>query len=372
VNAPQRLATLVREGVAMASSQPVVTGVTTLVVMAVCALILATVGQTAAAEARVLGSIDDAGTRTIVVTDPTGRATMHADSVDHVLAIQGVDWALGLGPVVDVRNVDLGDAARPVPARPFHGALPSEIVVTGRAPNIGEALVGSGAVALLAARQSAAGIRGPGIQGPVVGHFNAAEPLAFLNRGILIASSGDSDAQSSATLRSLYVMADSIEDVDQVVRAVRAVIHADVPENLTVETPVELLELRAVVGSELAANSRRLMLLILSVGLVVIAITLVGAVSQRRRDFGRRRALGASRSAILVLVLTQTAVGAALGAALGCAVGLAVVWRLAGSLPSATFTGGVGLLALVTSLVAGVPPGLMAALRDPVRILRVP
>jgi putative ABC transport system permease protein len=75
---------------------------------------------------------------------------------------------------------------------------------------------------------------------------------------------------------------------------------------------------------------------------------------------------------IVVLVLTQTAVGAAIGVVIGCGAGLLAVWRMAGSLPSPTFVAGVGILALVTSLLAAVPPGLIAALLDPVRILRVP
>lgn len=368
----QRLAMLLREGVAVARSQPVATGVTSLIVAAVCAVILATVGQSAAAEVRVLATIDEAGTRTIVVSDPTGQAAMHPDSVEQVLALDGVAWALGLGPVSDVRNVDLGPAARPVPARRFYGELPAEVTVTGRMPVTGEALAGSGAIELLAAQQLVAGVRGEDIAGAIVGGFGAEEPLAFLNRGILVATSTRSAARAPVTLRELYVMAASVDDVDRLVRAVRAVVHADAPQQLAIETPAALVELRALVGSELATNSRRLMLLVLSVGLVVVAIMLAGVVSQRRRDFGRRRALGASRSTIVVLVLTQTAVGAALGVVLGSTVGLLAVWRMAGSLPSATFTTGVGVLALVTALVAGVPPGLMAALRDPVRILRVP
>jgi len=46
--------------------------------------------------------------------------------------------------------------------------------------------------------------------------------------------------------------------------------------------------------------------------------------------------------------------------------------RLAGSLPSPGFTFGVVVLTLLTALLAAVPPAVLAAYRDPVRILRVP
>lgn len=111
-----------------------------------------------------------------------------------------------------------------------------------------------------------------------------------------------------------------------------------------------------------------MMALVLGVGLVIVSVSTYGAVAGRRRDFGRRRALGASRSAIVVLVLVQTAVVACAGAALGVGVGLWATW----SLPSATLVTGVALRAVLVALLGAVPPALIAALRDPVRILRVP
>ena len=74
----------------------------------------------------------------------------------------------------------------------------------------------------------------------------------------------------------------------------------------------------------------------------------------------------------MLLVIVQTAVAALLGIALGTAIGLVAVDRLAGAVPSLAFVAGVDVLALLTALLAAVPPGLAAARRDPVAILRVP
>lgn len=114
------------------------------------------------------------------------------------------------------------------------------------------------------------------------------------------------------------------------------------------------------------------MIVVLGVGLVVVAVTLFGAVSQRRRDFGRRRALGASRSAVVALVLAQTFIAALLGGVVGLATGSFIVWRLVDALPSPSFTAGVLALSMLSALLAAVPPALIAARRDPVQILRVP
>lgn len=384
---------LLREGAAIARSQLVASIVTALIVAAVCGVVLGTTGQAAAAEARVIANIDRAGTRTLVVSDSNGQAGILPASVPAIRRLDGLGWVLGLGPVVDVRNAALGEAAEPVPSRVFYGPLPDAVTVTGRAPAPGEALVGSAATSSLGVDEPYTGIVGDGVDTGTVGRFNAAEPLTFLNRSILLAGppapmnaamdstvegtslpsdSGPSADRSDAVLREIHVTIDRIEDVERLSQAIRAVVVADDPRYVAVETPQELVELREVIASELGANARRLMLLVLSLGLVVVAITLAGAVSLRRRDFGRRRALGATRSTIVALVLVHTAAAAVPGAIVGAAAGLALLSRLAGALPTWAFTGGVCLLAIVTALVGAVPPAILAALRDPVRILRVP
>jgi putative ABC transport system permease protein len=359
------------EGGAIARSQLVATAVTALVVAAVCAVILATVGQSAATVAKELGRIDEAGTRTIVVRDATGDAGLRADSVDALLSVHGVVWALGLGQATDVRNADLGPAGQPVPARRFYGDLPSEIQVSGRLPHDGEALIGSQAIGALGVATPAVGLVGPATDVAAVGGFDAQAPLAFLSRSVLIARPAPK-AASLDRLRELYLVVDTVEAVDPVAATIRLAVHADAPQRLAIETPSLLVELRAAVGGELAGSSRQLLLIVLGVGLLLVAATTAGAVSARRRDFGRRRALGATRSVIVLLVLVQIGVAAFIGSLAGTAVGLVAVVRLAGSSPDPPFVLGVSLLALLMALIAGVPPALLAAFRDPVRILRVP
>jgi putative ABC transport system permease protein len=361
-----------REGIAMARSQPVVTGVTALIVGVVCTVILATVGQSAAAEARVLGAIDRAGTRTIVVTDSTGRAVLYADSVQDVQSLGGVGWVLGLGPVADVFNVDLGAAGRPVASRRLYGTLPPDLVrVFGRLPLSGEALVGVDALPRLGAAQPVTGVVGGSLTSSVVGAFDAKEPLAFLNRSVLIVAPPEA-LGSRPVLRQLVVMVDRVEDVPTISRAVRELARAEVSSELRIDTPAALVELRTLVQTELSSNTRQLLLIVLGVGLSVIAITLAGSVSQHRRDYGRRRALGASRSDVVFLVLSQAFVAALPGVAFGTILGLTAVLTIAGSVPPSTFTVGVAMLAVLVALGAAVPPALLAAYGDPLLVLRVP
>jgi len=144
------------------------------------------------------------------------------------------------------------------------------------------------------------------------------------------------------------------------------------PRLLSVEASADLRQLREVVAGDLARSSRQLMLLVLGVGSGLVAITMSGFVSARRRDFGRRRALGASRSTVVTVVVAQATIASTGGVAVGTTAGLALTYRLADALPTTGFVVGVGTLVVLTTVLAAVPAALAAALRDPVRILRVP
>lgn len=256
-----------------------------------------------------------------------------------------------------------------MPARALYTALPDTITVTdGRPAHIEEALGGTEAVENLGLANATGGVTGDAFTGPVVGTFTADEPLGNLNTGLLVPT----DPSTEHRMRSLYVVASSINDVAVLEDVVPGLMHMTDRTQLRIESPAVLADLQEVVAGQLGENTRRLMLGVLTAGLILIGVTLYGATAARRRDFGRRRALGATRSAIITLVLTQTAVAAISGAVIGTATGLAIVNVLEGNQPAPTFTVGVATLAVLAALLAAIPPALAAAYRDPVHILRVP
>lgn len=374
-----RPARLLADGVTGALAQPVSTATAAVVLAIVCFVILATTGQSAASEQRVISRIDGAGTRLIAVSDDGGRAGMQADGVAVVAGLSDVSWAFGLGAVTDVQNARLPTDERGIAARALYGEWPPELLpVQGRLPRApGEALAGRDAVAALHLADGAGtvqarpafGTAAPGTPGtPVVGVFEASGPLGSLNNSVLIAA----EPAPGDPLRYVYVMAEGVGAVEQLGEAITAALPAVQQAGMTVETPEGALALRSVIAGEIGAGSRQTMALVLAVGLAIVTVTMLGAVSAKRRDFGRRRALGATRSALVVLVLVQTAVAAVAGIALGVAAGLVMVDRVSGTLPSSAFVlGVVGLTGLV-ALIGAVPPALAAAYRDPLRILRVP
>lgn len=209
--------------------------------------------------------------------------------------------------------------------RPLVGDLPEDVrLADGRVPSApGEGVVGGAAAAALHLGDVVGGVTDGRATVGVVGRFEADGALAFLDDLVLYRPAPDAtDARAAPGARA---------GVGRVVRA----------------------------GGD-GAGAR-------------------GAAGQgrvprggRRRDLGRRRALGASRSAIVALVLLQTFGAGCLGALLGTVAELAAASAWTGATPPWAFAAGVGTTAVLRGLVGAVPPALLAAFRDPVRILRVP
>jgi len=353
-----------------ARAQPVASTLTVMIVAGVCGVILLTTGQTVQAEDAVLARIDDAGTRSIVITDVNGTAGLDPDVVTRIAGLSSVEWVIGLGPATDVRAVG-NPGGEPVAIRVVYGEIPHSAITSSpwnSAP--GTALVGTTAQSTLGLRVPAGGVESSdGTSFAVVGWFHAGEPLTFLNRSVL-AAPDPGDPQPA--VRSIQVLAQRPDQVAALAEAVMSVAGTADPTSLGVQTSESLAQIRAAVAGELGTYSRNLVLMVLAAGLVLTALNMYGAVTTRRRDFGRRRALGATRGTIVALVTLQTAITGLLGAALGSGIGAIVVWRLTDQPPDMTFALAIAVLSVIATVAAATLPAVVAAHRDPVKVLRVP
>lgn len=365
-----RVWVLLREALATAWANKVPTALVTFLVAVMCATTLATVGRTAAAEQQVAQRLDAAGSRLLIVSDAQGGDLIPQAVVQQTRGLTTTERAVGVQIPVDVTNKAIGPGGTKVPAWTITGDLSEVVTLTaGRWPLPGEALV------------SATGQRRLGLDAPVgaaqlssttalaeysiVGSFAPREPFGDYAAGLVIA------AEPAAVSDSLHVVITDSSMAQAAQSTVLALVDPPSFEAIQVQSPVGLAELQAEVAADLGTFGRTLLLGVLGAGALLVAIVVLADVLVRRKDLGRRRALGATRGTIVALVVTRTLLPALLGAALGVAAGLWAAERFAAA-PPWQFTAGTATLATLAALASAIPPALFAATRDPVRVLRTP
>lgn len=348
-----------------ASSQRALSVAIALISGGVVAITLATAGQAVSAERSVLSRIDDAQVSTIQVLDDDGSARLDAGSVEWLRSLNTVAWALGLGPVVDVRPTGL-DGAEPVPARQIIGSSP--LLQLHPEPGIDRrAYLGPGSADLLGLPDVAGAVEATdGRQTDVGGYFEPAGPAADLGDAVLIV-----DPSFVGPVRRVLLQVERPEDVVVTADAIRATL-GGTESGARVEVAEDLALVRAAVRGELGGAGRDTVLQTLGAGLALAALTIYAGLQGRRKDFGRRRALGATRAQLTLIVVVQVVLAALPGVVLGGLGGAIAVTLIAGTGPGWTYPVAVGGLTLAAMGVAAMVPAVFAAWRDPIAALRVP
>lgn len=338
--------------------------------------VIGTAGRTAATNAEIIGQLDTPEARTIIVRDEQGLAQVDPATIDLLLALPDVEAAIGLGPVADYRPSGPGTATDlPVPVSVVYGGAQLLTPVHG-SQRPGAVLIGEDVIRALGWTEPVGGLAGQtGDVVPVVGSFRARAPLDFLSgRGLIWPGDvlpGTVGQPPPRTVATVHVLARDSSFVPRLAALIPSVLLAERPSAATVVTSEQLVRARRAVESSAVPAARTLMLFVFAACLVLLSITMFGATNARARDFGRRRALGASRSAVVVLVLVQTVVPAAVGALAGAGLGVLLLLRTTGFVPPVGFLFSVAVLTVVTAAVAATLPAVLIARRDPVRVLRV-
>ncbi|WP_374974661.1 ABC transporter permease [Microbacterium trichothecenolyticum] len=360
---------VVREAWASALSQPVASVVTMLVVVGMVLTVMLTTGRTVGAEQRVLGSIDDAGTRTIQVRAETG-AGLTSDVLNRIATIEGIEWAAAFSSAVDATNAAVPDGTR-VPVRLAYGTHLSRLGIPATSPLPGDLAYAS--------PQALEQLGLPDIAGSITTTTGSNYAMAgaittpdFLTGFEPVVLAPQPDAAGDETVNVLLVIADRPDLVTPVSNAVFSVLAVDDPSKISVQTSQALADLRAIVQTQLGTFSRGLVLVTLAVTGVLVAVILYALVMMRRKDFGRRRALGATRGLIIGLLLTQTLLLAIVGVAAGLAASAIALAATGDPFPGVEFTGALAILTLTTAAVASLLPAAVASTREPIRELRVP
>lgn len=354
------------EAVAIARAQWVPSLTIMLLVMAMCVTTLLTVGRTAHAEAQVQDRLDAAGSRYLSVADTSDHDILTPAVVDVVIGLSSVEVAVGASLPQDAVLAAVPGTS-PVPLRWVSGQLTDAVTLTsGRWPEPDEVIVAQATAAQY-------GLDGPvgavldqsGAELPIVGTYTASEPWEQFTNGAIARNDG------TAPVRSVMVLATSSAQAGSAQQSLLQVVASPDPQWLQVNSPATLAEVQQQIGGDLSQFSRALLTLVIASGAVLTAIVVLADSLVRQRDLGRRRALGASRSDLITLVVGRTTLTALAGAVAGTTGGWGAT-HVVGHPPPVDFAFAVGVLAVLTASVAAVPPATLAAYRDPVVVLRTP
>ena len=290
----------------------------------------------------------------------------------HVRTLQSfadIDAAVGFGAPADATAAGVPDGPR-IPTRTAFGLSAAQTAPPSSPGFAGHLLMSreaSEAVGLPPGRGSVRLLDGP--EYLVAGELRVPEFLSAWEPLAVVPSDGD---QMPMPVDTIAVLVRDPGSVAAVTNAVSALLADLSPDGYSLETSADLAQLRAAVRGELSSSGRALAVLLMASATALTLIVTSGLVLLRRRDFGRRRALGATRLTLSMLVLVQVAMTALPAATAGACLSVAWLASQAGVLPSGQFLVAVCLgLGACATAGAGLPAA-MAALREPVAELRMP
>ena len=185
-----------------------------------------------------------------------------------------------------------------------------------------------------------------------------------------------SEERSIVELDQMVVRATNADAVEPTARVLASVLaHSHEKKDYEIVVPAELLRQK----QETQDVFNVVMVLIAAISLLVggigIANIMLATITERTKEIGIRRAMGARRRDILLQFLTETAAIGVVGGLFGCLFGLGAIWALVQVAHwQAVVAGSSFALALSISLgvaiVSGIYPARRAARMDPIAALR--
>jgi putative ABC transport system permease protein len=355
----------------------------TVLLVAVMVLgIIFTQGRSVGTQRDVIESLDNAGTRSVKITIEANSG-IDASLLNTLAAVKGVAWISGVGFPTDVTNgmvpqgnvIGLRTLYLPLSELKAAGVGDPErdLSVTGARQN--GVFVSKKAMELLGLKMPAGYVRDrQGLEHGIVGEIKPAKQLSSLEPLLVscVRLGKRHDKSIKEPLSNINVELDRSSQVDEFTTLFRSLISTEDAQKVRIETSQALAELRDIIDGKLFSSGKFIVAGILLLSSVLIAGLLTASILMRRREYGRQRALGATRGLVLALVLCEVAIESTLGGLLGAVIAYVVLAFAQTSQPSFAFYAATVFCSVLAAGCGALLPGVLASRRDPVQELRVP
>lgn len=352
---------LLAESARVARATRIVSTLILLLAITVPSMVIGTAGLSLESQAAILGRVDEVGARIITLVSSGTSAALPAGAVGHIARLDGVDWVVGLGPVSDVSSRGLAGVVAPV--RRFTAVRAP--VQFSRSRSAQGAYISPTSMRRLGLNGAYSLLDPGGV--PVSGWFRADQPLTSLESFVLIPVDADSQL-----LERIIIAVHDVGWVEPVAGQLSTMVGDDAALEASVQRSAALLEARDAVRDEVTRRDRELVVVFLAGSVTLSCAVVFSGTIAGRRDFGRRRALGATQGQLICLVMFTTSWPAVIGATAGTVGGWLYLSSRLGYTADWRFPAAVGVLATLAPVAASVLPAVIAATRDPLRVLRVP
>lgn len=245
--------------------------------------------------------------------------------------------------------------------------LPSGALPAGATIGCGEGLALEGARNGLGLRDGVGAVLSDDIPMSVAASGTTPAGLELLDRTVLVVP-----CDTETEFGDLVVITTSSDAVPAVADAVLALFSPQDRGNLQLESQSASIDRARGVAEAANRTAHNTSVIAALAASLATGLLLAFMVVQRRRDYGRRRAIGATRGAVVVIIVAQAWL--TMLAALAVAFAATAALGAAGWVPVATpgFLAGLTIMLLSGAPIGGVVAGLIAATRDPLREIRVP
>lgn len=362
-----RVRELFREIFASAFALRVSSATVALIAMVICLASLLTVGRAAAADVQLAQRLEEAGSRSFSIVDTENRGYLAPGVLSGIESISHIERAFAFSVAEDVFNTNLGSGGTPVAARIVMGDLQGVVeLVEGRWPEPGEGIVDEQAANDLGFTKPFGSVTffRTDFEYPVVGQYKLVQQIDGIDSVLIV---GEKDR----TFQVIQALVDDYANLEASMYYAGRIIDVSDPKKVRIQAPTSLSTLAETVSGDLADYSTAILYGVLGIGGLISALVVFTDALARRSDLGRRMALGATRSVIVVYTVGRTLVPATVGALIGSLGGVIATSYLGHPAPL-DFTAGTAVLTLIVMTVAAVPGALWAAGQDPVKVLRTP